>query len=186
MNDAGGGFAVGRRLRQLREAFALSQRELARRAGMTNASLSMIEQGKVSPSLSTLERLLSAVPFPLQAFFSDMPVTARPVFDLEEHTSCSSALRSQGWQTVLSGGQCLAMHRLTLAEQSETDFSSVAKSALLMGFVISGTPLLVLGDDQYPMRKSTGFQFQVERRHRLFNSHTEPAVFALTILHCPS
>ena len=51
-------FDVGRRLQSIRQSIGLSQRELARRANITNGSLSMIEQGKVSPSISSLEKIL--------------------------------------------------------------------------------------------------------------------------------
>ncbi|MDX1657167.1 MAG: helix-turn-helix transcriptional regulator, partial [Candidatus Competibacteraceae bacterium] len=40
----GVGFDLGARLRVVREARGLSQRELARRAGVTNGTISLIEQ----------------------------------------------------------------------------------------------------------------------------------------------
>ena len=43
---------VGARLRSVRTTFGLSQRELARRAGVTNGLISLIEQNRVSPSVS--------------------------------------------------------------------------------------------------------------------------------------
>lgn len=58
------------RLKLLRDAFGLSQRELAKRAGVTNSSISMIEQGQVSPSVQSLTRILSAFPISLADFFS--------------------------------------------------------------------------------------------------------------------
>lgn len=70
-------FAVGARLQAVRQAHGLSQRELARRANMTNGSLSLIEQGKVSPSLGSLEKILQAIPLSLPEFFAEaakMPV----------------------------------------------------------------------------------------------------------------
>ncbi|HSC66757.1 MAG TPA: helix-turn-helix domain-containing protein, partial [Cellvibrio sp.] len=57
------------RLKLIRDAFGFSQRELAKRAGMTNSSISMIEQGQVSPSIHTLSRILSAYPLSLGDFF---------------------------------------------------------------------------------------------------------------------
>lgn len=62
--------AIGHRLRAIREANGLSQRELARRAGVTNSSISMIEQGQVSPSISSLEKILAVFPLSLGYFFS--------------------------------------------------------------------------------------------------------------------
>jgi transcriptional regulator with XRE-family HTH domain len=45
-------------LRGARRAAGISQRELARRAETTQASISRIERGVVSPTVDTLERLL--------------------------------------------------------------------------------------------------------------------------------
>jgi transcriptional regulator with XRE-family HTH domain len=45
---------------------SLTQRELGRRAGVTQASISRIEEGKASPRLETLERLLEACGFVLE------------------------------------------------------------------------------------------------------------------------
>lgn len=59
---------VATRLKLVREAASLSQRELAKRAGVTNSGISMIELGQVSPSVSSLERILSAFPLSLSDF----------------------------------------------------------------------------------------------------------------------
>ena len=52
MNKAADDFAIGPRLRRLRTGLGLSQRELARRAGVSNATISMIEADRVSPSIA--------------------------------------------------------------------------------------------------------------------------------------
>src|ERR1700760_1733899 len=56
---------VGARLRSVRTSFGLSQRELARRAGVTNGLISLIEQNRVSPSVSSLKKVLDGVPMSL-------------------------------------------------------------------------------------------------------------------------
>ncbi len=45
-------------LREAREAAGLGQRELARRAGIPQPTLSRIERGRTSPRFDTLDRLL--------------------------------------------------------------------------------------------------------------------------------
>ncbi|MGK2924884.1 MAG: cupin domain-containing protein [Lysobacterales bacterium] len=67
---------VGRKLRAVRLAFGLSQRELAKRAGVTNGMISLIEQGRVSPSVGSLQKILTAVPMTMAEFFTR---------DLESH-----------------------------------------------------------------------------------------------------
>lgn len=63
------GMDTALRLKLLREMAGISQRELAKRAGITNSSISMIEQGLVSPSVQSLTRILSAFPITLSDFF---------------------------------------------------------------------------------------------------------------------
>lgn len=49
-----------------RQKAGLSQRQLGRRAGVTQATISRIEDGRISPRFDTLERLLEACGFQLQ------------------------------------------------------------------------------------------------------------------------
>lgn len=61
---------VGARLRTVREKMGLSQRELAKRAGVTNGTISLIEQNRVSPSISSLRKVLEGLPMTLSDFFT--------------------------------------------------------------------------------------------------------------------
>ncbi|MFA5957641.1 helix-turn-helix domain-containing protein [Hyphomicrobium sp.] len=76
--------AVGSRLRAVREAAGLSQRELAKRAGVTNATVSMIEQETHAPSLASLHRLLAAIPISLADFFA-LPVSQKNALFYDEN-----------------------------------------------------------------------------------------------------
>ena len=51
----------GRRVQAIRRARELSQRELARRAGLAEPFLSRIENARAAPSLDTLQRLAAAM-----------------------------------------------------------------------------------------------------------------------------
>ncbi len=67
--ESGSDLEFGRRLKLIRELFGYSQRELAKRAGITNSSISMVEQGLVSPSLHSLSLILGALPLSFADFF---------------------------------------------------------------------------------------------------------------------
>ena len=71
---------VGERLRALRTLRGISQRELAKRCGVTHSSLSLIEQGKVSPSVSSLKKILDAIPMSVGDFFTLELTPGRRVF----------------------------------------------------------------------------------------------------------
>ena len=61
---------IGQRLRSVRKANGLSQRELAKRAGVTNSTISLIEQDRVSPSVSSLKKVLDGIPMTMAEFFT--------------------------------------------------------------------------------------------------------------------
>jgi transcriptional regulator with XRE-family HTH domain len=60
---------VGRNLHDLRIQNGLSIRALAKLSGLNVNTLSLIENGKTSPSVSTLQQLASALAVPITAFF---------------------------------------------------------------------------------------------------------------------
>jgi transcriptional regulator with XRE-family HTH domain len=72
--DQASNLAVGARLRAVRESAGMTQRQLARKAGVTNATVSLIEQEAHAPSLASLHRLLSAIPITIADFFA-LPVS---------------------------------------------------------------------------------------------------------------
>ena len=53
--------ALGRRIRNHREAFACSQQEFARESGISRATLSKIEQGRIYPSIQVRKKLARAL-----------------------------------------------------------------------------------------------------------------------------
>jgi len=53
--------SLGHRLKTLREEYGLTQAQLARLAGVTAGLIGQIEQGKVQPSLNTLEKIAHAL-----------------------------------------------------------------------------------------------------------------------------
>ena len=54
----------GRALKICRAAVELSQQDVAKRAGITKSYLSLVEGGKRSPSLATLEKICKAMRVP--------------------------------------------------------------------------------------------------------------------------
>jgi ribosome-binding protein aMBF1 (putative translation factor) len=52
---------VGERIREAREAAGLSQRELARRMGTSQAAIGRLEAGRVGATLTTLQRVATAL-----------------------------------------------------------------------------------------------------------------------------
>src|SRR5438067_12700900 len=61
---------IGSRLKQHRQQKGLSQRRLARLAGVTNGLTSQIEQNSISPSIGSLKKILDVLSLSLADFFT--------------------------------------------------------------------------------------------------------------------
>lgn len=63
--------SLGDRLKTLRESCGLNQTELARKAGLTQAAISQIEDGKRVPSLQSLQKLASELGMTVDSLIGD-------------------------------------------------------------------------------------------------------------------
>src|SRR5271154_3316742 len=83
---------VGAHLKAVRQMYGLSQRELAKRAGVTNGLISLIEQNRVSPSVSSLKKVLDGIPMALAAFFTmDLGGQAQAFFPRQDPADIGTA-----------------------------------------------------------------------------------------------
>ena len=62
---------VGTQVNRLRQAAGISPLALSQRSGVSRSMLSRIENGQVSPSVETLDRLANALGMPLSRFFAE-------------------------------------------------------------------------------------------------------------------
>jgi Predicted transcriptional regulator with C-terminal CBS domains len=164
------GFDPGRRLRQLRQEFGLSQRELARRAGMTNANLSMIEQGRVSPSIQTLEKILRAIPVSLADFFRSGELVSPVVF----HRSNQIKVSQPGGEFFMSyrsghGDRPILVQGYLAVGASISEIPVGHKNGWLSGSVTQGRVLLTLENDARTLEAGDMFQFHQNRSFCLEN-----------------
>src|SRR5882757_9160629 len=75
---------VGSRLRYVRTRHKLSQRELAKRAGVTNSTISLIESNQTNPSVGALKRILDGIPIGLSEFFAIEPEISKTFYMSDE------------------------------------------------------------------------------------------------------
>jgi len=71
---------LGNRLRYVRTQHGLSQRQLAKRTGVTNSTISLIESNQSNPSVGALKRILDGIPIGLAEFFAIEPEISKQAF----------------------------------------------------------------------------------------------------------
>ena len=89
------GHDVGEKIRVLRQRCGLSVRKLAELSGVTAGMISCVERQKVSPSLATLHKILSALGTNLAALLGgESDPGSGPVFVRERMTLVTDSERS--------------------------------------------------------------------------------------------
>jgi transcriptional regulator with XRE-family HTH domain len=169
--------SVGSRLKLVRERARLSQRELARRSGVTNGTLSNIEQGKVSPSIQSLEKILNVIPVTLQEFFSDNLETSPSVYRssdfIEIHKDDTDyrilPLNEFPWVSAYIAHQ-------SYAPGAKVTSDWMVSKGLVAGILISGNITLTLDGVTHELQPGDGFSFSVSRPHLLDNTGDAPCI----------
>jgi len=92
---------LGRRIRHLRTARAMTLDELARRTGSTASHLSLVENGRREPRLTLLQQLASALGTSTTDLLSPEPPSRRAALEIElERAQTSPAYAALGLPTV--------------------------------------------------------------------------------------
>lgn len=158
---------LGERLRALRERAGLSQRALAKKAGVTNATISLVESGKTNPSVGALRRILDGIPVSLSEFFAYEPEPERAIFyaaeDLPEIGKGKVSLRQVGTSLV---GRALMILRETYAPGADTGRVMYGHESEEGGIVISGRIEVTVGAQRRVLGPGDAYYFDSRQPHR--------------------
>ncbi len=164
---------VGPRLRQLREQKAMSARQVADLAGVSAAYLSRLENGRVSPTVATLARLVSAMGETMATLFQDTPSAEPMVVRRDERHLMRSrgVLDSQvtpGWATRLEILESLVEPHRGSSGRLHTHAGE--EECVL---VLEGELELFLGDERHHLYVGDSATFDCRSPHRWRNPSTE-------------
>ena len=174
--------SVGKRLQTIRHAYGLSQRELARRAEMTNSTLSMIEQGKVSPSISSLEKILLAFPMSLQEFFSESVTASLPVIRKDELLSMhKNGVSHRVLSIKQRDGELTYLINQEIPSGATIDAQWMLAKGFSGGIVVSGELELHLEGAMHLLEEGDAFQFTIEREHHFVNTSSKIAIVSCVL-----
>lgn len=170
-------FDVGARLKQVRVANALSQRQLAQRAGVTNGTISLIEQNRCSPSVSSLRKVLQGVPMSLAEFFSEgqLPPREQIFFRADDLVELTGVLVREKVGNIsfrqvgdLRGRNLQILHE-HYAPGADTGRTMLQHESEEGGIVIRGRIELTVGDRKETLKPSDAYLFDSRIPHRFRN-----------------
>ncbi len=161
---------VGQRLRVLREERGISMRALARRSGLSANALSMIERGLTSPSVSTLNKLATALEVPITAFFRQEPVREQVVFRKASERSRVPFLRGliEGLGGEAFVGRVEAF-LLTLESGGSSGPHGMIHTGHELVFCLRGTLEYEVDNQRYTLEPGDNLIFAAQLIHRWRN-----------------
>jgi len=174
---------IGTRLRSAREKRGLSQRELAGRAGLTNGTISLIEQNKTSPSVSSLKSLLDAIPMSLSEFFAQIEDADAPRYFYAASEFTELSPQAVGLNGADSGrgslrqignavSHTIQMLHETYPAGADTGPEPLCHMGEEAGVVISGIIEVTVGREVRVLNPGDGYLFDSALPHRFRNIGT--------------
>ncbi len=162
-------FHLGERIRRLRNAYGMSQRELAKLAGVTNGAISMIEQNRVSPSVASLKKILEAFGLTLAEFFAHDFENAEVFFraaDMPQIADGLVVLRQVG--ANVSNRKLQVLHEV-YAPGGDTGPAMLSHEGEEAGVVVRGEVEVTVGGRCEVLTAGDGYYFRSRMPHRFRN-----------------
>ena len=165
---------VGGRLRELRLGRGMSQRALAKRSGISNATISLIEAGKMDPSVAVLKSILVGIRMDLASFFAEESGGPEPVVyrsgQLLEIGQGNISYRQVGHH--LENRSIQILHE-RYAPGAATGRVSLRHSGEEGGVVIRGQLELTVGGERHLLGPGDAYYFKSNQPHHFRNAGTE-------------
>ncbi len=180
--------AIGRRLREERVRAGISQRELARRLGLSASLISQLESGQSRPSVGTLYSIVTELGVSLDRVIrgGDLPDTGgeepdgsgdrTPVVHPGERAAIDldSGVR---WEELAAGHEdgIDFLHAIyEVGGASTADRSLMRHHGREYGYIMSGTLSIQIGFREYDLHPGDSIAFDSTTPHRLFNRGDVP------------
>jgi transcriptional regulator with XRE-family HTH domain len=172
--ESGDSIRLGLRLRALRVNRKMSQRGLARRSGISNATISLIESGKVNPSVAVLKSILVGIKMDLAEFFAEDTVASEPLVyrsnELLEIGQGKVSYRQVGRHLAGRSVQILHEH---YAPGGATGKVSLRHSGEEGGVVIRGRLELTVDGVRHLLGPGDAYYFKSSHPHHFRNVGSE-------------
>lgn len=161
---------VGKQLKAIRTAFGLSQRELAKRAGVTNGMVSLIEQERVSPSVGSLQKILAAFPMTMAEFFThDMQSQENVVFRADELPNVGTGKVEYRLVAATRLDRKMSILWETYDPQADTGEDLLTHAGEEGGVVVEGQLEVTVAGNKWLLEPGDSYYFDSRLPHRFRN-----------------
>lgn len=185
VNAAAENIEVALQLKRLRIERKLSLRALAEKSGLSVNTLSLIENGKTSPSVSTLQRVAATLRVPITAFF-EPAIAARPVVFMQAAQRPRTLLEHGDLEDLGRGFTSRAVQPfiIHLQPNSGSGPDAIVHTGYEFVLCLSGSIRYTVAGEPYDLTLGDSLLFESHLPHRWMNI-TSQSASALLVL-CPT
>ncbi len=164
--------AIGREVRAARQRLGITVADLATRTGLSAGMLSKIENGAISPSLTTLQTLSRALGVALTSFFRRFEAERGAVFvpagqgvDVERRgTRAGHQYALLGHLSGGGGGVTVEPYLITLTAESDT-FPTFQHEGMEFLYMLEGEVVYRHGANLYRLTPGDSLFFEADAPH---------------------
>ena len=170
------GMDIGKRMKELRIQYGLTQQELADRSELTKGFISQLERNQNTPSIGTLLDIIQCLGTTPAEFFTDEE-PEQIVFEKDDYFEKISEDGNKMIEWIIPNAQKNSMEpvRLTLKPGGSSD-THLPHAGEEFGYVLKGTVRVFYGGKTYTVRAGESFYFQAGKKHRLENNGNRDAI----------
>lgn len=176
---------VGHCLRKLRSGRGLSICSLAEQSGLNANTLSLIENSKTSPSVSTLQQLAGVLDVPITAFFEAEPsrnsISYQKAGQRPGMAFAHGILEDLGAGLTLRGGQPFLV---TLAPQANSGPAPIVHTGHEFIYCLEGHLCYTIEEQLYPLDPGDSLLFEAYLPH--FWQNTGETISRSLLIMCPA
>ena len=173
---------VGARLRMLRAGAGLSIRALAEMSGLNVNTLSLIENGKTSPSVSTLQQLAQGLGVPVTEFFQTVEGDKTVVYQRSGQRPLAAfthgVMEDLGAGMTRFGAEPLIV---TLEAKADSGRNPIVHTGREIVYCLEGRVAYTVDSETYPLKPGDSLFFEAYLPHRWKNLDETPSRVLLVL-----
>ena len=167
---------VGNRLRNLRAERGYSIRLLAEKSGLNANTLSLIENHKTSPSVSTLQQIAATLQVPITAFFESEATRQNIIFQKAAQRTGTAftygSLADMGAGFSQSGMQPFVV---TLAPHAKSGGTAIVHTGLEFVYCLEGSLCYDVDGQEFTLEAGDSLLFEAHLPHHWRNAGEIPS-----------
>ena len=171
-------YQFGEKIREVRERRALTLKEVARRAGLSESLISQIERNKVAPAIDTLLSIVEVLDIDLEYLFRDLK-RDRQVNLVRKSDRQKVLLKKVTYEQLSRTMDADELHGieaylLEIKPGGESGSSEYGHPGKELGVVVSGEGEFTIGTKTYPLKEGDSISFASNVPHVLRNTGPGP------------